>query len=297
MSRHPPIGADSTREEAMDLKPRKSTKRSKRTAEPSESITNTTEATVNVTPVEDEPSLEDRLKEKARKKQARVRVAKVVEGEVPEAPKKSKKRKHQSGENVDQSQGEDLSKSENDHIPEEPPKKKHKNRTEFSDPRVDATLNNQSRKALEYVFTLMNRPSKWKFNKARQNWVIRNVWASDAISDIYFPLVVKYLNTVQGGSREKLKETCESYLKIQESSDMNEDPTNKALAPKALPTTVETLAGTKPTPGPLIASNPTPNSTNTDTTTPLITPTTTPALVEFRRTRARILLDTLTKTS
>lgn len=36
--------------------------------------------------------------------------------------------------------------------------------------------------ALEYAFLQMNRPSKWKFNKARQNWLIRNVWNPEAVS-------------------------------------------------------------------------------------------------------------------
>lgn len=85
-----------------------------------------------------------------------------------------------------------------------PPKKKHKNRTNFTDPREDTQLSTQSRKgahysvalakldgflllstALEYVFTQMNRPSRWKFNKARQNWLIRNVWSSETVSCIF----------------------------------------------------------------------------------------------------------------
>lgn len=146
MSKHSPVGTDSTPEQVLDLKPRKSKKRSKHAAH-SEPITNTIGTSA---PVEDDPSLEDRLKEKARKKEVRVHSTKFAEdlpaAEVPEAPKKSKKRKYQSGENVDQPRGKDLSKSENDRLPDEPPKKKHKNRTEFSDPRVDVTLNNQSRK-------------------------------------------------------------------------------------------------------------------------------------------------------
>ena len=142
MSKYPPVGTDSTTEQVLDLKPKKSKKRSKHAAhsveaESSGPITGTS------APVEDDPSRQDRLKEKARKKKARVHLAKIVEdpptAEVPEAPKKSKKRKHQCGESVDQIQEDGL-------LPEEPPKKKHKNRTEFSDPRVDATLNNQSRK-------------------------------------------------------------------------------------------------------------------------------------------------------
>jgi len=136
-----------TPEQALDVKPKKSKKRSKQAAHlETEPITGSTSA-----PIEDDPSPEDRLKEKARKKQARVRSAGLVKDlsmtSVPDSPKKSKKRKRQSGEDVDQPEGEDLSKPENGRLLKEPPKKKHKNRTEFSDPRVDATLNNQSRKS------------------------------------------------------------------------------------------------------------------------------------------------------
>jgi hypothetical protein len=148
MSKHSPIKTDST-SQVLDLKSRKPKKRSKQAAHSVEADSSGP-ITGASAPVEENPSLEDRLKEKARKKKARVHLAKFVEdtptASVPEAPKKSKKRKHQSGENVDQPQGKDVSNPENDHLPEEPPKKKHKNRTEFSDPRVDATLNNQSRK-------------------------------------------------------------------------------------------------------------------------------------------------------
>lgn len=92
---------------------------------------------------------------------------------------------------------------------------------------------------------------------------------------------------------QKLKETCQSYLKVQ---DVSDDLTSKQVEPKTLPTAMGTLADTKPTPGPLIAPNPALNPTNNDATTPLVTPTNTPAVVEFRRTRARILLDALTST-
>ena len=32
--------------------------------------------------------------------------------------------------------------------------------------------------ALIYVYSQSNSPDTWKFNKARQNWIIRNVWTS-----------------------------------------------------------------------------------------------------------------------
>ena len=147
-------GIDSTPGQAFDVKPKKSKKRARYTThsesvegeEPSVPIAE--QAGTTSTPVEDIPSIEDRLKEKTRKKQARIRSTIPVEGlvEVQEAPKKNKKRKLRVGENANQPEGEDTSIPESDRSPEEPPKKKHKNRTNFSDPRVDTTLNSQSRK-------------------------------------------------------------------------------------------------------------------------------------------------------
>jgi len=144
----------------------------------------------------------------------------ITDGQAPEKPKKrkakgsdhpeqqhdnshKKRNKRKKGEAEKQEESlEHKAQSEEAEGESEPPKKKHKNRTIFSDPREDTQLNAQSRKgayhnvaiarlegisrlsstALEYVFTQMNRPSRWKFNKARQNWLIRNVWSSETVS-------------------------------------------------------------------------------------------------------------------
>ncbi|KAF4619361.1 hypothetical protein D9613_005544 [Agrocybe pediades] len=186
----------------------------------------------------------------------------------------------------------------------EPPKKKHKNRTEFSDPREDASLNAQARKALEYVFTQFNKPKKWKFHKARQNWVIRNVWQPESLSDTYFPLAVKYLCNVQGGSREKLIETCQNYLKptpAEESKTEGKDATGSTEARPSAPTPpLKSIL--KPTPGPLIGGPlidiPKPSEVDgspavTSIPGSSVKPLTNSDLADIRRTRAQTLLDAL----
>ncbi|KAJ7047620.1 hypothetical protein C8F04DRAFT_1059513 [Mycena alexandri] len=96
----------------------------------------------------------------------------------------------------------------------EPPKKKpRKNKTGFPDPEDDSSLSEQASKALCYAFTQFRKPSKWKFSKARQNWLIRNIW-SDAIPDTYLPLTIQYLSNVKGGVRETLIKECESLLAV-----------------------------------------------------------------------------------
>jgi hypothetical protein len=134
--------------------------------------------------------IDDQAPEKARKKKSR-------EQQHDTSHKKGKKRKKiDAEEQVESMEHKAQLEAEGE---SGPPKKKHKNRTNFSDPREDMQLNMQSRKgahytlaligwilllstALEYVFTQMNRPSRWKFNKARQNWLIRNVWSSESVS-------------------------------------------------------------------------------------------------------------------
>lgn len=108
--------------------------------------------------------------------------------------KKTQKRKREDTESESQSK---------DAI-QQPVAKKRKNRTNFADPRGDSTLGSQSRKgscysvkhlpkptkchsALEYAFMQMNKPSKWKFNKARQNWIIRNLWAPVEVRGSTYP--------------------------------------------------------------------------------------------------------------
>lgn len=37
--------------------------------------------------------------------------------------------------------------------------------------------------ALIYIYSQSASPGTWKFNKARQNWIIRNVWTSKVRSE------------------------------------------------------------------------------------------------------------------
>ncbi|KAG7097174.1 hypothetical protein E1B28_004549 [Marasmius oreades] len=81
------------------------------------------------------------------------------------------------------------------------PKKKSK-KLDFLDPREDLTLSEQAQKALSYAYTQFQHPKKWKFHKARQNWLIRNFWSDNTIPDVHVPLVLRYFANIQGGARE-----------------------------------------------------------------------------------------------
>lgn len=80
-------------------------------------------------------------------------------------------------------------------------KKKKRRGDTLANPEEDDTLEDQARKgetsfsvftwtsltflvtllALVYVYTQIENPSRWKFNKAKQNWLIRNIWSSQAV--------------------------------------------------------------------------------------------------------------------
>ncbi|KAF8165011.1 hypothetical protein B0H34DRAFT_793447 [Crassisporium funariophilum] len=247
------------------------------------------------------PSKKDKKRKNADVEEQQEQEATVAD--IIEEPTKKGKRKLKRARNQEELDESGKKPAEEEEAEEEPPKKKHKNKTSFADPREDKELNNQSRKALEYAFTQMNRPSKWKFNKARQNWLIRNVWSPDFVPESYFPLVTKYLTNVQGGSRDKLKETCQTYIAAKDTPEAvvpsstatttTTTPADSAAEPTATPAT------TKLTPGPLIAapSQPTPGAL-VPIAVPLVSilksgPTPDNALAEVRRTRARCLLDSL----
>ncbi|KAJ7499174.1 hypothetical protein FB451DRAFT_1204531 [Mycena latifolia] len=96
---------------------------------------------------------------------------------------------------------------------QEPQKKKRKkNKTGFPDPQDDSSLSEQALKALSYAFSQFRKPSKWKFSKARQNWLTRNWSDMDVIPDIYLPLTIQYLSYVKGGVRETLIKDCQTIL-------------------------------------------------------------------------------------
>ncbi|KAF8917819.1 hypothetical protein CPB85DRAFT_141310 [Mucidula mucida] len=143
---------------------------------------------------DDEP-----IKKKSRKSKEK------TEDAGPEfVPKKMKKRKRDAEAEAD------------DAILSTEPvkKKKHKNKTGLLDPSEDSSLSEQAQKALSYAFTQFRHPKRWKFQKARQNWLIRNAWSAESIPDAHMPLVLKYLTNVQGGVRENLVKTCQSYLTV-----------------------------------------------------------------------------------
>lgn len=174
------------------------------------------------------------------KKKRKAESEQQVDASTGEPLKKKKKRKRDAMEEAEKDTG--------DATAEAPPKKKkHKNKTGLADPREDTALSNQASKGLEYAFLQFHRPYKWKFNKARQNWIIRNVWSAENVPEMYLPLVTKYLTNVQGGSRTKLIETCQSILdrpqksEAEKAEDTEKKSSLKVPVPEPSPVEVATI--------------------------------------------------------
>lgn len=106
-----------------------------------------------------------------------------------------KKKKHKKDK--------ETTEQEEQEIPKPKSKKQKRKRvdTGLPNPEDDASLADQARKgilyqhllitvskyliliclALVYAFTQFADPDNWKFNKARQNWLIRNIWSDQAV--------------------------------------------------------------------------------------------------------------------
>ncbi|WVW84860.1 hypothetical protein I302_106895 [Kwoniella bestiolae CBS 10118] len=86
----------------------------------------------------------------------------------------------------------------------------------------DSSLSDQAKKNIYYAQLYSTSRStteqekgeevNWKFSKAKQNWLIRNVFSSDEVPDRYVDLVLQYLKTVQGLSKTNLIESANKLI-------------------------------------------------------------------------------------
>ncbi|PIL36832.1 hypothetical protein GSI_00522 [Ganoderma sinense ZZ0214-1] len=137
--------------------------------------------------------------------------------------KKEKKRK-QSEDEGDMARPKEKSKK----------KRKHGSSSGFPNPSEDESLNDQARKALEYAFTQFEDPDRWKFHKARQNWLLRNIWSDETVPEKYVPLATRYLQGVQGGARETLIKACREALEPPKPAAANAETVEQEILPESL---------------------------------------------------------------
>ncbi|KAI0722978.1 hypothetical protein C8Q76DRAFT_721163 [Earliella scabrosa] len=135
-----------------------------------------------------------------------------ADGSKEDKKKKEKKKKHKGDGNAEEAEGDAPKTTEADGNGKHKKKRKHRPSSGLPDPSEDESLTDQARKALQYAFLQFDDPSSWKFNKARQNWLIRNVWSDEAVPESYVPLVERYLQGIQGGARETLVKSCREAI-------------------------------------------------------------------------------------
>ncbi|CAE6457369.1 unnamed protein product [Rhizoctonia solani] len=94
----------------------------------------------------------------------------------------------------------------------------------YTNPLTDKTLSDLTQRGLAYAYQYTQHVSltsdseraakqAWKFNKARQNWLLRNITDPTVIPDSYLPISLIYINSIQGGARNELRKTCKATKK------------------------------------------------------------------------------------
>ncbi|OCF57063.1 hypothetical protein L486_05922 [Kwoniella mangroviensis CBS 10435] len=86
----------------------------------------------------------------------------------------------------------------------------------------DGSLSDQAKKNIYYahLYSISRQPGvegelegvNWKFSKAKQNWLIRNIFSADEIPDKYVELVLNYLKTIQGLSKTNVIESANKII-------------------------------------------------------------------------------------
>ncbi|CUA76768.1 hypothetical protein RSOLAG22IIIB_02240 [Rhizoctonia solani] len=89
----------------------------------------------------------------------------------------------------------------------------------YTNPLTDETLPDFAQRGLAYAYQYSQHISlsseseraakhAWKFNKARQNWILRNITDPAVIPDSHLPISLTYVSSIQGGARDELRKTC-----------------------------------------------------------------------------------------
>lgn len=66
--------------------------------------------------------------------------------------------------------------------------------------------------ALEYLSLYSTAKQDWKFSKPRQNWVIKNLYDHDCLSDERFDQAIQYLCGIQGAVRDRILEEAKAVV-------------------------------------------------------------------------------------
>lgn len=146
--------------------------------------------------------------------------AEAAEPETPKEEKKSKKeKKRKADDTTETSETPTAAPAETPAETSEPAPKRKKAKKSKSggvDSSVfqEAGLSEPAKKAIFYaqLYAAQQAGAQdvWKFNKARQGWLLRNYF--EGVPEKYVPVVAGYLKTVVGGGRKTLEEKAREYV-------------------------------------------------------------------------------------
>ncbi|XP_040573730.1 uncharacterized protein [Lepeophtheirus salmonis] len=151
--------------------------------------------------------------------------------EKPSKKKKKKKKKKSSKVNENLSDQILSTTKDNDcenSNPQQPPKKIKKPKKSKAEKIAEQVLKTESgtgkhvhetpthNKAIKYLKTWKKSPSKWKFSKCSQIWLIQNAYDVNRISDKHFNVLLEYLSSIKGGMKDMTQKRAEKIIELEE---------------------------------------------------------------------------------
>ncbi|OMH86092.1 hypothetical protein AX774_g321 [Zancudomyces culisetae] len=71
--------------------------------------------------------------------------------------------------------------------------------------------------SLRYLLQWKNSKEQWKFQKARQNWLLRHLYDSEKVPVVVFDILVEYLGSIKGNQRVVILEQANKLCTVEES--------------------------------------------------------------------------------
>jgi len=91
---------------------------------------------------------------------------------------------------------------------------------------VSAINTPQQERAIEYLMQWKNDRSNWKFKKIIQLWLIKNTYDSAKVSKEHFKILVEYLQTIGGKSRDIIIQSANTIVSEFSASDEEQQKLN-----------------------------------------------------------------------
>merc|ERR1712227_349179 len=94
-------------------------------------------------------------------------------------------------------------------------------------------------KALQYLKTWNEDKDNWKFEKCRQIWLLHNAYEKTKVSDVLFPVLLSYMESIKGGMRNLALDIANKKLAMEEKVENEENKAVKQVKEKQIVTEAE----------------------------------------------------------